>query len=112
MLGSVGGRVLEILPLILNHHERYDGSGYNAMVGKDIPVGARIIAVADVYDALTSDRPYRKALSPFEARREIVDNSGVHFDPEVVRVFDSVFPTLYREGPVFPSTGLTNMNIK
>jgi putative nucleotidyltransferase with HDIG domain len=112
VLASVGGRVLEILPLILNHHERYDGSGYNAMVGSDIPVGARIIAVADVYDALTSDRPYRKALSPFEARREIVENSGVHFDPDVVKVFDSIFPKLYREGPVFPSAGLTNLNIK
>lgn len=111
VLGAAGGRVLEILPLILNHHEKYDGSGYNAMLGKDIPAGARIIAVADVYDALTSDRPYRKALSPFEARREIVENSGTHFDPGVVKVFDSIFPKLYSEGPVFPSAGLTNLNI-
>lgn len=106
VLGTVGGRVLEILPLILSHHEKYDGSGYHAMVGSDIPIGAQIIAVADVYDALVSDRAYRKGLSPFEARMEIVRNSGTHFNPEVVKVFDAIFPKLYREGPMFPSTGL------
>lgn len=107
VLGSAGGRVLEALPVILHHHEKYDGSGYHALIGKDIiPIGARIIAVADVYEALTSDRPYRKALSPFEARKEIVNNSATQFDPDVVKVFDSIFPKLYREGPLFPSAGL------
>ncbi len=92
MLEPVGGKVIELLPLILNHHESYDGTGYNAMIGEKIPIGARIIAVADVYDALTSDRPYRKALSPFQAKSEIVVNSGIRFDPHVVKAFELSFP--------------------
>jgi HD-GYP domain-containing protein (c-di-GMP phosphodiesterase class II) len=111
VLGPVGGKVLEILPLILHHHERFDGSGYHAMVGKEIPMGARIVAVADVYDALTSDRSYRKALSPFEARKEIVGNSGSHFDPEVVEAFEAVFPKLYTETPVYPDAGFNGLKI-
>jgi HD-GYP domain-containing protein (c-di-GMP phosphodiesterase class II) len=63
-------------------------------------LGARIIAVADVYDALTSDRPYRTAQSPFQAKDEIVANSGSHFDPKVVKVFEYIFPTLDAAGPV------------
>jgi putative nucleotidyltransferase with HDIG domain len=108
MLNPIGGKVLEILPVILQHHEKFDGSGYHGTAGKDILLGARIIAVADVYEALTSDRPYRKALSPFEARKIIVENAGTQFDPDIVKVFDSIFPKLYREGPVFPSAGLGN----
>ncbi len=65
-----------------------------------------IIAVADIYEALTSDRSYRKALSPFEARKEIVNNSGTQFDPDVIKSFDLIFPELYREGPLFPSAML------
>lgn len=94
MLEPIGDMVLDLLPLILNHHEKYDGSGYNSILGDEIPVGARIIAVADVYDALTSDRPYRKAMTPFQARSEIVTNVGVQFDPDVVRVFQMCFPEL------------------
>jgi HD-GYP domain-containing protein (c-di-GMP phosphodiesterase class II) len=105
-LNPVGGRVLEILPLILQHHEKYDGSGYQGNIGSNIPLGARIIAVADVYEALTSDRPYRKALPPYEAKKEIINNSGIQFDPDVVKVFESIFPKLYREGPLFPTAGL------
>jgi len=97
VLEPVGGRVLELLPLILHHHEKYDGTGYHAMIGDKIPIGARIIAIADVYDALTSDRPYRKALTPGQARNEIVTNSGIQFDPEVVDSFERVFPKLESE---------------
>ena len=79
VLGPVKGRVLQLIPLILHHHERYDGTGYNSMMGDDIPLGARIIAVADVYDAMTSDRPYRKALTPTVARTEIISNSGTKY---------------------------------
>lgn len=106
VLGSSSNRVVDLLPIILHHHERYDGSGYNSLVGEDIPLGARIVAVADVYEALTADRPYRKALSPFEARKAIVDYSGTQFDPKIVKIFDSIFPSLYREGPLFPSAAL------
>ncbi len=100
LLEPVGGKVLKILPLILNHHERYDGTGYHALTGDSIPIGAKIIAVADVYDALTTDRPYRKALSPIEGKEEIIKGSGTHFDPEVVKCFVKVFPTLDAEGPI------------
>lgn len=70
------------------HHEKWDGSGYpNGLVGKEIPIGARIFAVIDVWDALTSDRPYRKAWSKKKALQYIQDNAGVHFDPQVVNAF-------------------------
>ena len=94
ILDPLGGRVLSILPLIINHHERHDGNGYNSLMGDSIPIGAKIIAVADVYDALTTDRPYRKALTPLEGRDEIVKGSGTHFDPETVMYFEHIFPTL------------------
>jgi len=70
------------------HHEKWDGSGYpNGLVGKEIPIAARIFAVIDVWDALTSDRPYRKALSYKKSLEYIWNNSGKHFDPEVVNAF-------------------------
>ena len=94
VLTPVGGKVLELLPLILSHHEKWDGTGYNAQIGDDIPLGARIIAVADVYDALISDRPYRKALSPFHAKKEIMDNVDKHFDPDVAMAFENIFPKI------------------
>jgi len=80
-----------LLPLILYHHERWDGKGYPfGLKGNEIPIGARIIAIADVYEALISDRPYRKALSKKEALKIIKDNSGRQFDPKVVDVLTEV----------------------
>jgi GAF domain-containing protein len=74
--------------LVRHHHERFDGAGYPAgLAGRDIPLGARIIAVCDAYDAMTSDRPYRKALSHEAALAEIEAGRGSQFDPEVVAVF-------------------------
>ena len=70
------------------HHEKWDGSGYpRGLKGKQIPLPARIFAVVDVYDALTSDRPYRKAWSEEDTFKHIREESGKHFDPEVVEVF-------------------------
>ncbi len=78
----------DIIPLILYHHERYDGKGYlNGLKGEQIPIGARIIAVADVYQALTSNRPYRKAYSKKEAIEMIKNGAGTQFDPHIVDVF-------------------------
>ena len=73
-------------PLVAATHERYDGSGYPAgLAGPDIPLGARIIAVADVYDLLTTPRPYHDAVSHDEANAELVRSAGSHLDPDVVR---------------------------
>jgi HD-GYP domain-containing protein (c-di-GMP phosphodiesterase class II) len=104
LLQPIGGKVLDLLPMILHHHERFDGKGYNNLSGEDIPLGARIIAVADVYDALASDRPYRKALSPFQTMEEIVNNSGTQFDPDVVKAFEIIAPRLYIDSPLFMGT--------
>lgn len=74
--------------IVRHHHERIDGSGYpDRLRGDKIPLGARIVAVADTFDALTSCRPYREARSPSEAIRIIFDESGVTFDPDVVTAF-------------------------
>lgn len=76
------------LDIPCNHHERWDGTGYPRRIkGKQIPLAARIFAVVDVYDALTSDRPYRPALSREKALDHIREQTGKHFDPEVVEVF-------------------------
>lgn len=73
---------------ILQHHERYDGKGYpNGLNGNEISLPAKILCIADAFDAMTSDRPYRKSMSMDEALKEIEDCAGTQFDPEVVAVF-------------------------
>ena len=88
------GKILDILPSIVYHNANFDGSGDIRMIGDDIPVGARIIAVADAYDSLVSDSPDRKGLKPLLAKQEIIKHAGTHFDPGVVNAFSSVFPRL------------------
>ncbi len=81
----VNGKVVE---MIEHHHDHYDGSGMNQVViGEDIPLGARILAVADAFDAMTSDRPYRSAMSIEEALSEIRRCAGIQFDPVVAAAF-------------------------
>jgi HD-GYP domain-containing protein (c-di-GMP phosphodiesterase class II) len=81
----------EAVPLVLFHHEHYSGGGYpSGISGSAIPLGARIIAVADAYDAMTSDRPYRTALTGEQARQELRMHSGTQFDPAVVQAFLTV----------------------
>jgi putative nucleotidyltransferase with HDIG domain len=87
VLETVGGSLRRVIPIVLAHHDKFDGSGYHSTSGQNIPIEARIIAVADVYDALTSDRPYRKAMSPFEAKNVIEKGRGTDFDPQVVDAF-------------------------
>ena len=91
ILQPVGGSLRRVIPIILAHHDKFDGSGYNPTAGEAIPLESRIIAVADVYDALTSDRPYRKAMSPFDARDVIAKGAGTEFDPAVVEAFQQTF---------------------
>jgi len=82
------------LDVVLYHHEHWDGSGYpRGLAGEDIPFAARIFAVADVYDALTSDRPYKRAWTHEDALAELQRMAGTHLDPDVVRVFTRRFPT-------------------
>lgn len=74
--------------IVYSHHERYDGKGYpEGLAGEEVPLGARIFAVADAFDAMTSNRPYRRALPWEKARDEIVNNNGIQFDPKVVEAF-------------------------
>jgi putative two-component system response regulator len=75
-----------------SHHERWDGNGYpNKLAGEDIPIEGRIVAITDVFDALTHERPYKKAWSVEEAQAEIEKQSGKQFDPRVVEAFRQVF---------------------
>ncbi|HEY4838044.1 MAG TPA: HD-GYP domain-containing protein [Candidatus Acidoferrales bacterium] len=90
-LSPVAGSLSRILPIILAHHDKFDGSGYHSTKGEEIPIEARILSVADVYDALVSDRPYRKGLSPFEARDIILKGEGTDFDPQIIRAFEAAF---------------------
>jgi putative nucleotidyltransferase with HDIG domain len=91
IMEPAGGALRRILPLVLSHHDRYDGQGYNPQQGETIPLGARILAVADAYDAMTSDRPYRKAVLPLEAKEVIEKGVGAEFDPAVVAAFVRLF---------------------
>jgi HD-GYP domain-containing protein (c-di-GMP phosphodiesterase class II) len=80
-----------IRPLIRHHHEWFNGKGYpDGLSGENIPLGARILAVADAYDAMKSDRPYRKALTEETAIRELKRGSGTQFDPKIVEIFSEI----------------------
>ena len=87
-----------VVPIVAAHHENWDGSGYpNRLRGEAIPIGARILSVVDCFDALTSDRPYRPAMSEADAMAIIRQRSGTFYDPAVVatfeRVYDAIAPT-------------------
>lgn len=87
-----------VLPGVKHHHERWDGSGYpDGLKGEDIPLQARILAVADVYDALTSNRSYRTALGHQEALEEIRQGISTHFDPDIVQAFLTVIDSVVLE---------------
>lgn len=76
-----------IAKIVLHHHERWDGKGYpQGIKGLNIPLGARIIAICDSIDAMTSKRPYREALDITECKREIIKNKGIMYDPDIVEV--------------------------
>jgi ribonuclease P protein subunit RPR2 len=88
MLSDVALLRGEGLKVVRSHHERWDGSGYpDGLAGDEIPIGARIFAVADAVDAITNHRPYREARSWRDCRHEIVAEKGKQFDPDVVEAF-------------------------
>ena len=81
----------EAVDIVRSHHERFDGAGYpRGLSGEEIPLAARIFAIADSFDAMTSDRPYRSALSADEAVAEILGGSGTQFDPACVDAFEEL----------------------
>jgi len=92
---SIGGRILQpinafsdILPIVEQHHEKFDGTGYpKKLAGNEIDINARILAVADTYDAMTSDRPYRKGFDHEKAVELILEETGAQFDPNVLKAF-------------------------
>jgi diguanylate cyclase (GGDEF)-like protein len=82
----------DAVPIILHHHERFAGHGYPyGLRANEIPLGARIVAIADAYDAMTHDRPYKQAMSHEEAIAELKEHSGTQFDPELVTIFCDLF---------------------
>src|SRR5438128_5547191 len=84
-----------VAPLILSHHERWDGKGYpQGLVGEDIPMGARILTIVDYYDAVTTERPYHKALSHDTAMGLLKHESGRALDPQLVPLFIELLPSL------------------
>lgn len=99
---DTGARILEqvrfpypVVPIVRHHHEKWDGTGYpDGLSGEDIPLGARILTVVDCFDALTSDRPYRRRLTDDEAAAMLMAESGTHFDPMVVDAFVPIIPAL------------------
>jgi putative nucleotidyltransferase with HDIG domain len=90
LVRPIGGMLGNIADVIEAHHENYDGTGYAGLKGEDIPLAARIIAVADVFDALLSDRPYRKSIGVFNALDNIVHGSGSRFDPDAVAALEGI----------------------
>ncbi|MCA9831330.1 MAG: HD-GYP domain-containing protein [Dehalococcoidia bacterium] len=102
---ALGYRILAAVPylrptaqIVLAHHERWDGDGYpRRLKAEGIPLGARIFAICDTYDAIISDRPYRKGKSPEEALQEILRCAGTQFDPKLMEAFEALFPSWSEE---------------
>ncbi|SFD49420.1 response regulator [Pseudoalteromonas denitrificans] len=96
IIGEHDSEILQTSRIIaLTHHEKWDGSGYPSnLKGEEIPIAGRIIAIADVFDALTTQRPYKKAWTVEDAIKEIDNGSGTHFDPNLIPIFHEVLPSI------------------
>jgi hypothetical protein len=118
MHAMIGADIVSRIPeyrlcasIIRHHHERWDGAGYpDGLIGDDIPIGARIIAIADGFDAMTSDRPYRRAMSAEAAIEEVQRSAGTQFDPKIVAAFERVMGVAPRRG-LEPATVVTSPEI-
>lgn len=89
-------QISSLLPGVLHHHERFDGTGYPArLAGEQIPRIARILAVADSYDAMSTSRPYRKGLAPDRVEQILIDGAGQQWDPRVIEAFKRIVPRLH-----------------
>jgi HD-GYP domain-containing protein (c-di-GMP phosphodiesterase class II) len=99
-----------VIPIVRSHHERWDGRGYpDGLAGEKIPLLARIVAVADAFDAMTSDRPYRAGM-PFEAAfAELQKQSGLQFDPQCAAAFLAIRPLLMQDTQTDISGDLINL---
>lgn len=117
LLEDARSPVVEMARVIaLSHHEKWDGTGYpNCLAGKDIPLVGRIVAIADVFDALTSSRPYKAAWPINKAVAEIKRGAGSHFDPELVDCFEKALPEIievsqmYQDEPVTKSDPISSI---
>jgi response regulator RpfG family c-di-GMP phosphodiesterase len=91
LLSAVGPVLKEVVPIVLAHHKYFTSTSDDVDgISASTPLGARIVAVADSFDAMTTDRPYRRAVPPWEALKEITENSAKQFDPVVVQAFKHV----------------------
>jgi HD-GYP domain-containing protein (c-di-GMP phosphodiesterase class II) len=114
---DLGGNILDksswlsaARDVVLNHHEKYDGSGYpKGIKGNDIPLTARIFAIVDVFDALTSKRPYKEPMSLEQSLAILRNDSGNHFDPELIEVFSKIVPGLYLNLQDMPDEMVENL---
>lgn len=116
IIGTVGSVLKEAIPIVMAHHHYYkEVDSMTGLTGKQIPLGARIIAVADAFDAMVTDRPYRRGKPAWQALEEIERCSGSQFDPDVVAAFKSVFPEIMetetsRSENLCPMMGVANFN--
>ncbi len=115
---GVGAEILErvrfpypVVPIVRSHHEWWNGAGYpDGLAGYDIPIGARILTVVDCYDALVSDRPYRKGMSSYQAMEIIRSLAGKQFDPDIVRAFERCHLAAALSAPVAEKPAFTPLN--
>lgn len=106
-------QLCEVIEIIKYHHEHYDGNGYPyGLKGEEIPLGSRVIAVADAYDSMVSDRAYRAGLSPEVALKNIEDRAGTQFDPAIVKLFKVVLPEALQEVKEYEEKMKNKMNME